>query len=60
MQFSVTLGDILNIAATVITVVAAYVRLSDRLIKVETQVEPMWHEHNSQRQRERRARRDDA
>ena len=42
LRFTVTLGDLISIATTIIAVVAAYNRLSERLAILETKVGPLW------------------
>lgn len=45
MSFSVSVGDLLSIATTIVAVVSAYSRLSERLSVVETKLQPLWEDY---------------
>ncbi len=42
MQLTITLGDVLQVAATIGALVVAYIRMSDRLTAIETKIDPIW------------------
>lgn len=58
MDMSITFGNVLQIAATIGAVAAAYSAIRERLIRIETQMEaqvgPLWREF--ERRRESRSR----
>jgi len=49
MQLSISLGDVLQIASTVIVVVAAYFRLRERLAIIETKLNVLWERRTADR-----------
>jgi hypothetical protein len=51
MQLTVTLGEILQIAGTVIVGVSVYVALRERLVRIETQIGPIWQWWNTRIER---------
>ncbi len=42
LDMTITLGNVLQIAATIVALFAAYVRIRERLITIETRLGPMW------------------
>lgn len=42
MSLAVSLGDVLQIASTIIVIVAAYFRLRERLAVIETKLTVLW------------------
>jgi len=42
LSLSITLGDLVQGAMAIVTLVAVYVRLSERLVVLETKVDAMW------------------
>jgi len=54
MGMTITLGDVLQIAATVAAVFLAYAALRERLVKLETRLDPLWSEYTERRSERRR------
>lgn len=42
MQMTITLGNVLQIVATIVTIAMAYGRLAERLVRLEVKVDEMW------------------
>lgn len=42
LDMTITLGNVVQIGATVCTIVLAYAALRERLVRIETQLEPLW------------------
>lgn len=42
LEFTITLGDLLTISAFVLTGIGVYLRLVERLIRIETKLDPLW------------------
>lgn len=53
MSYSISIGDLMQIAATIITVMAAYTRQIERLKGIETKLDVLWDDY---RRRSRHAR----
>lgn len=51
---TVTLGAVMQIVTFIGGLIVLYVKLSERLLRIETQVEPMWHEFAERRKIARR------
>lgn len=45
MDMVITFGNVLQIGATVAAVVVAYYALRERLVRIETQLAPLWQEY---------------
>lgn len=54
MDLTITLGNILQITATIVAVFMAYVGLRERLVGIETRLNPLWDEYTDRRKAERR------
>lgn len=49
INFSVSIGDLVSVATSIIAAVAAYTRLAERLTTIETKLGPMWEDWLSRR-----------
>lgn len=54
LDMSITLGNIVQIGGTVATVVVAYYALRERLVRIETQMAPLWEDWIERRRSARR------
>lgn len=50
---TITLGNVLQATGSIIAAVIAFAAIRERLIRIETQIAPLWTEYNG-RQRRRR------
>ncbi len=48
-DLSVTLGNILEIASLIVAVWGAYLKIRERLVRIETQLDPLWKEFERRR-----------
>ncbi len=55
LDTTITLGNVLTIASSVIGMFLGYTKLRERLVAIETQLGPLWGEYNDRRQMVRRA-----
>lgn len=53
LDLTITLGNIISGAGTIAAVVVAYMKIRDRLIVVETRLEPLWSEWVERQSRRR-------
>lgn len=53
VNFDVSVGDLISIATTIIGVLASYVRLRERIVAIETKLDPMWETFLERRQKPR-------
>jgi hypothetical protein len=49
LDLTVTLGNIISSGATVAAVIGAYVLIRERLVRIETQLAPLWREFERRR-----------
>lgn len=49
MDMVITLGNVMQIGATVAAVVVAYYALRERLVRIETQLAPLWDAYTQDR-----------
>lgn len=54
LQMTITLGNVMQIASTIAAVIVAYYALRERLIRIETQLGPLWDQYTERRHSERR------
>lgn len=52
LDLTVTLGNILEIVVLIAALQLAYAALRERLVRIETQVKPLWDEYNTRRKAE--------
>lgn len=55
MDMTVTFGNVLTIAATVGGLFIAFSKLKERLVALETRIDPLWAEYTERRHPARRA-----
>lgn len=55
LDMTVTLGNVLQIGATIAAVLLAYGALRERLVRIETQLSPVWQDWVERRSHSRRA-----
>lgn len=53
INFDVSVGDLISVATTVIGIVGAYARLTERITRIETKVDALWGEFVERRNRPR-------
>jgi hypothetical protein len=51
LDLTITIGNVLTIGATIGAVFIAYAKLRERLVAIETKLEPMWREFERRRGR---------
>lgn len=49
LDLTVTLGNVISAVSTLGGVLAAYIKLTSRLVRIETQLEPLWREFERRR-----------
>jgi hypothetical protein len=49
LDMTITFGNVLQIVSTIVIVFAAYVRIRERLVRIETQLDPLWREFERRR-----------
>jgi hypothetical protein len=49
LDLAISLGNVIQIGVTLLAIVAAYYRLRERLIAIETQLHPLWAEFTDRR-----------
>lgn len=54
LQMTITLGNVIQIASTVAAVIVAYYALRERLIRIETQLGPLWDQYTERRSNQER------
>jgi len=54
LDMVITFGNVLEIAAILIGTLAAYAKLKERLVSIETRLEPLWDEFTDRRHGPRR------
>jgi hypothetical protein len=50
VSMTISIGQVVQIAVTIGAVFVAYVKIMERLARIETQIEPMWREFERRRQ----------
>lgn len=55
LDLTVTLGNVLTIAAMVIGGFLSYEKIKERLIAIEVQLKPLWTEYTERRHEQRRS-----
>jgi hypothetical protein len=55
LDMTVTFGNVLQIGLTVAAIVVAYYALRERLVRIETQLAPIWSEWIERRKEPRRS-----
>jgi hypothetical protein len=55
LDMTVTLGNVLQIVLTIGGLFLAYGKLKERLVAIEVQLKPLWHEYTNRRTIVRRA-----
>jgi uncharacterized protein YhdP len=51
LDMSVSIGNVLSAATTVVAIVAAYIKVRERLAAIETMLGPLWREFERRRVR---------
>jgi hypothetical protein len=54
LDMAISLGNVLQIAVMVAAIFVAYTKLRERLIAIETQLDPLWSEFTERRKEGRR------
>lgn len=49
LEMTITFGNILSAGGTVAAVLGAYVLIRERLVRIETRLEPLWREFERRR-----------
>ncbi len=55
LDMTITFGNLLQIGATAVLVVSAYIKLREQLVSLSTKIEPLWNEYTDRRHVARRA-----
>jgi hypothetical protein len=54
LDMAISLGNVIQIAVIVVGIFMAYTKLKERLVSIETQLEPLWNEYTDRRHGNRR------
>lgn len=46
LSLTITLGDVLQVGATIAALLVAYIRIRDRLTAIEVKIDPLWRWYN--------------
>ena len=49
LDMTITLGNVVQIAFSVVAIILAYGKLRERLVRIETQLSPLWTEFERRR-----------